>query len=455
MLFIISDQFRAMCLEPDGDPVRTPALDALAAQSAVLTNAVSNYPVCSPHRAMLVTGQPPHENHVPLNVNSGTAPEVGLRPGAPSWAQVLRDGGYRTGYIGKWHLAAPTAADAIHGRGPLEDGRYWDAYSPPSHRFGFEFWHSYGCNDQHLTPHYWVGNAPRERRTNINRWSAAHETDVALEFLAGARAGAAPFALAVSFNPPHQPFDELPPGYATDYAALPAGQLLNRPNVDLASSIGREAAAIAPLYYAAVTAIDEQVGRLLDALAELDLARDTIVVFTSDHGQQMGSHNLLYKNVPYEESMRLPCLIRWPGHIAPGQQPALFCSLDIAPTLLGLTGFADSKPVQMRGTNLAPVLLGAAEPDTEAAATYYCYPLHPTDQDIRGLRTSTNKFIARLSAGDGLVTECYDLRKDPYELVPVLDPDVNSLWAARLVAELQTAGDDWMGLSALKELANA
>lgn len=454
LLFIISDQFRAMCLEPGGDPVRTPALDGLAADGAVLTNAVSNYPVCSPHRAMLITGQPPQESHVTLNVNSGTAPAVGLRPGAPSWAQVLKEARYRTGYIGKWHLQAPTAADAIHGSGPLEDGRYWDAYSPPESRFGFDFWHSYGCNDLHLSPHYWEGDAPREQRTNVNKWSAEHETDVALEFLAGSATGKEPFALAVSFNPPHQPFDHLPPGRARDYADMPAEQLLNRPNVALASHVGLAAAVIAPLYFAAVTAIDAQVGRLLDALAELDLAQDTIVVFTSDHGQQMGSHDLLYKNVPYEESMRLPCLIRWPGHIAPGTQPALFCSLDIAPTLLGLAGFTDRIPEQMRGTNLAPVLLGAAEPDAEAVATYYCYPLLPTDQDIRGLRTSTNKFIARLRPGAGLETECYDLRQDPYELVPVLDPDANSLWAARLAAELQTAGDDWIGLAALKELAN-
>ncbi|MEO8222153.1 MAG: sulfatase-like hydrolase/transferase, partial [Specibacter sp.] len=300
LLFVIADQFRAMCLEPGGDPVCTPFLDALAFDGVSLANAVSNYPVCSPHRAMMMSGQYPDANGVTHNVNSETAKwGVGLRPDAPSWAAVLRDSGYTTGYIGKWHLEAPIPADALHGTGPLEDGRYWDAYSPLDRRHGFDFWYSYGCCDDHLSPHYWTGNAERHERVDVHGWSAAHETDVALDFLRSAASedsDASPFALAVSWNPPHQPFDQLPEGHDTSYARLSPAELLNRPNVDLDSGTGREAAAIAPLYYAAVSAIDTQLGRLLSALDALELTANTLVVFTSDHGQQMGSHGLLYKN---------------------------------------------------------------------------------------------------------------------------------------------------------------
>ncbi|WP_062005050.1 sulfatase-like hydrolase/transferase [Arthrobacter alpinus] len=252
VLFIVADLFRAMCLEPGSDPVSTPILDALVASGVALANAASNYPVCSPHRAMMMSGQYPEANGVTHNVNSETAAwGVGLRPDAPSWAAVLRDAGYNTGYIGKWHLEAPVPADAVNGARPLADGRYWDAYSPPDRRHGFDFWYSSGCNDAHLTLHYWTSDAGRHERVNVAGWSASHETDVAVDFLArtaGPGSAVITFALAVPFNPPHQPFDQLPPGHDRSYAALSAAELLNRPNVDVHSDVGREAAATAPPY---------------------------------------------------------------------------------------------------------------------------------------------------------------------------------------------------------------
>lgn len=467
LLFIVADQFRAMCLEPGGDPVSTPFLDALAADGVSLAHAVSSYPVCSPHRAMMMSGQYPQANGVTHNVNSETAGwGVGLRPDAPSWAAVLRGAGYSTGYIGKWHLEAPVPEDAIHGAGVLEDGRYWDAWSPPDRRHGFDFWHSYGCCDDHLTPHYWTSDAGRHQRIDVAGWSAAHETDVAIEFLgraaAPARAGT-PFALAVSWNPPHQPFDQLPPDHERGYADLSPEVLLNRPNVELDSAAGREAAAIAPLYYAAVNAIDAQLGRLLAALDSLGLAQDTLVVFTSDHGQQMGSHGLLYKNVPFEESMRIPFVLRWPGRIdSSAAERVGVSSVDIAPTLLGLLGLGAGIPDRMHGTDVSGALLarGAA---TDAAlavggegtpsSLYFYYPRNEGDVDIRGLRTATRKFIARFHSGTGLATALYDLAADPYELENITDPVQVCAGARELLAALDAAGQTWPGRAALAELA--
>ncbi|WP_125610098.1 sulfatase [Specibacter cremeus] len=465
LLFLVADQFRAMCLEPGGDPVSTPFLDALAAQGLSLRHAVSNYPVCSPHRAMMMSGQYPSFNGVTHNVNSETAPwGVGLRPDAPSWAAVLRDAGYNTGYIGKWHLEAPVPEDALYGTGPLEDGRYWDAYSPLDRRHGFDYWYSYGACDQHLTPHYWTGNAPRHQRVDIEGWSAAHETDVALDFIQQAAKGpdAAPFALAVSWNPPHQPFDQLPPGHDTSYAGLTPAQLLNRPNVDLDSATGREAAEIAPLYYAAVSAIDAQVGRLLQTLEELDLTQDTLVVFTSDHGHQMGSQGLLYKNVPFEESMRIPFVMQWPDRLR--RDPATassvgLCSVDIAPTLLGLLGCGGQVPAEMQGTDVSSALLHDGTDDAgrdvppSAPALYFYYARDDTEQHVRGLRTSTEKFIARFHERDGLSTTLYDLVRDPYELESVDDEGRIRAHAAALQAALADASQTWPGEAALAALA--
>lgn len=463
LLFIVADQFRAMCLEPGGDPVSTPFLDSLAASGVSLANAVSNYPVCSPHRAMMMSGQYPNANGVTHNVNSETAGwGVGLRPDAPSWAAVLRDAGYSTGYIGKWHLEAPVPEDAVHGAGVLDDGRYWDAYSPPDRRHGFDFWYSYGCNDQHLTPHYWTGDAGRHQRVNVAGWSAAHETDVALEFLdraAGPARAGKPFALAISWNPPHQPFDQLPPDHERKYAELPPEILLNRPNVDLDSAVGREAAAIAPLYYAAVSAIDTQVGRLMDTLDALDLARDTLVIFTSDHGQQMGSHGLLYKNVPFEESLRIPFVLRWPGHLDASAAAVGLSSVDIAPTLLGLLGFGGAIPPPMQGRDVSTGLLkgtaGSPHKEAPASALYFYYPRDEDDVDMRGLRGATTKFVATIRPGRGVETALYNLAADPHELNNITDPGLVKEQATALADALAAAGQSWTGAQALAGLAGA
>lgn len=447
VLFVLSDQFRAMCLEDD--PVRTPNLDRLAESSINVTQAVSSYPVCSPHRAMLLTGMHPSSNGVPMNLNTANMeviPGLGVRAGLPTWASVLQGHGYRTGYIGKLHLEAPVLPDdEIYGEGRREDGKVWDAWSPPGHRFGFDFWYSHGCNDHHLRPHYWTTDADRTERTDVEKWSAEHETDVAIGFLEE-RPREQPFALFVSWNPPHQPFDELPPGAPlARYEAMSPRELLVRPNVDHDSAAGREAARIAPMYFAAVEAVDAQLGRLLDTLDRLGIADDTVVVFTSDHGMQLGSHDLLYKNVPWDESVRLPCLIRVPG-VDGGRTRAMLTSVDIAPTLIGLAGFADDVPVGMQGRDLSAVLRRDEVVDAEEASLYFRWPTDSDPTSSRGLLTHRWKyFVTKDDAGDcqGML---FNRADDPYEMTPLTDAAVEAQLARRLLEELTANGETWEGL---------
>lgn len=180
-----------------------------------------------------------------------------------------------------------------------------------------------------------------------------------------------------------------------DYAQRPAGALLPRPNVDLDSAVSRETAGIAPLYYAAVECIDAEFGRLVAALEELGLARDTIVFFTSDHGQQMGSHDLLYKNVPWEESMRLPCIVRVPG-VRRGERRAVRQRRHPSPRRIWYCGLA--VPESMQGRDLAEVLRSDAHPDADAAPPYYRWPTAPGDSSARGLRTTRWKYVATREA---------------------------------------------------------
>ncbi|GAA0715326.1 sulfatase-like hydrolase/transferase [Dactylosporangium roseum] len=455
LLFVIADQWRAGALGFLGeDPVLTPALDELASRSRVLTDAVSTYPVCSPCRAMLMSGQYPHRNGVPFNVNSATAPDVGLRPETRCWSDVLSDAGFALGYIGKWHLEAPVDDDAVYGEGRRDDGKVWDAYTPPEHRHGFDFWYSHGCCDNHAQPHFWVGDAPREEVLRVDQWSAEHETDVAVDYLRTAarhyRERAQRFALVLSYNPPHQPFDHVPDRYRGRYEGRDPRDLLRRPNVDWGTPAAAEAADAAPLYYAAITGVDEQIGRLLAVLDDEGLTGDTIVVFTSDHGMQLGSHGLVYKNVPYEESMRVPFLVSWPGHIEPGHDDLLLGSPDVAATLLGLLGQAGNRPPAMQGRDLSGQLLTAGGPETAGrpeAALYIGPGRENLRLDVRGLRTRTHKLIVEAPPGEPLRHRLFDLVADPYERTDVAgdQPDVVASTAELLCRELDRTGDPWPG----------
>ncbi|MGF2949872.1 sulfatase family protein [Microbacterium alcoholitolerans] len=449
ILVVMADQFRAASLGVLGeDPVHTPHLDRLATEGCVARQAVSSYPVCSPHRAMFLTGMPPQVNGVTLNVNSETAADgVGLRDGLPTWASALRDQGWRTGYIGKWHLEPPVADDEQHGEGRREDGKVWDAWSPPERRFGFDFWYSHGASDRHLAPHYWSTAAARHERVDVEQWSAEHETDVAIRFLEDA--GDEPFALMLSLNPPHQPFDQVPDRYRTRYADLDERTLLNRPNVRHGSDVAVEAAAIARDYFAAVTGVDEQVGRLAAAVAELDGGRPTVILFTSDHGMQLGSHELMYKNVAYEESMRLPLIVHAPGMIPAGETGVIIDSLDFAPTILGLAGVSPSD-VRIAGRDRSAALRGEAEHTPADDATLYTrYASRSDPSSARGLRTAEAKVVATWHPTSGLEVRFFGLVDDPFELISRPSDPRTAALCARLLSELDEAADSWEGAAAL------
>ena len=162
LVIVFPDQMRGQTMGfLNEDPVVTPCLDKFAAESLVLTQAVSNYPVCSPFRAMLMTGMYSHSNRVVENCNSNTAPfGCELPESARCWSDVLKDKGYDLAYIGKWHLDSPHEPyiDCKNNEGP----RKWNEWCPPSRRHGFNNWYAYGTYDYHMNPMYWSTGAGRE-----------------------------------------------------------------------------------------------------------------------------------------------------------------------------------------------------------------------------------------------------------------------------------------------------
>ena len=470
LLYIVSDQFRRANIEL---PIpHTPNLSRFTSESVDLTNAMSNYPVCSPHRAIMMTGLYPHDNGVTLNCNSRNS-EAGarLKDGLETWTSVLRDCGYATALIGKWHLESPQLPeDAQYGEGYRDDGVVWDAWSPWARRFGFDYWYSHGCCDNHLHPHYWPTEAARDQREDVDQWSAGYETSKAIEFLEtfadrtkaekgaqisepGGGETSPRFALMLSWNPPHQPFDQLPPDYRDGrYEDLAEDALLPLPNVEYGSGIAREAAEIAPKYYAAVEAIDAEFGRLMRTLDETGLSDNTIVVFTSDHGMQLGSHAEIYKNTYWAESMRIPFAVRVPGHPA-AQMSQLFSTIDVAPTLIGLTGNSAQVPQGMQGRDLSAQISAyqptetitdchenARDTDTDDFVLYFKNDVSGPQNFSRGIVWDRYKYAFVVT--DGKVNEvCFDIEADPYEQTPLQDSALLSQLREYTIARLTRIND--------------
>ena len=378
---------------------------AMAAQGAEFTHAISNYPVCSPHRAILMTGRWPYQQGIIDN-------NIDLDPGQPTLGKVFQGAGYRTGYIGKWHLGGTRAEP-----------------------FGFDtslIWTGTGTHYDKAEYHPAGGEPVRPKGYN-----ATLMTDQAIEFIRQSNDAAQPFFLMVSWNPPHATFTDAP----EDKKALyPEGSLPLRPN---ASGANEAVPAGAPDiarrndwpnyqgYHAHITAIDEELGRVLAAIDELGLARNTIVVYTSDHGSMFGSHGVGSKRQPYEESIRVPFLVRWPGVVPPGHKSqALFGSIDIMPTLCALAGL--DVPSTCAGQDFSPLLTSGTGPDPEAQFIMHIAKenasggnKHPAPL-FRGVRTRTHTFAVKPD-GEGFL---FDNRRDPFQL--------NNLYADPGAAALRT-----------------
>lgn len=362
IVYVFPDQFRNSAMqfwnEKDfqkhvnfkADPVHTPVLNNFAREAVVLSQAQSSCPLSSPHRGMLLTGMYPDGSGVTLNCNS-TRPNSNLRQDAIAISDVLSQHGYDCGYIGKLHVDYPTPNN------PQNPGNYvderapmWDAYTLKERRHGFNFWYSYGTFDEHKNPHYWDNEG---NRYDPKEWSPKHEADKAIEYLTTIRDKSKPFFLMVSMNPPHSPYSSLDDCMEEDYNLykdIPLNKLLVRPNVKK-ELIKRQANA--PFYFASVTGVDREFGRILETLRQMGLDKNTIVVFSSDHGETLASHVEDAKNSVYTEAMNVPFIIRYPDKLKPRVSKLLLTTPDVMPTLLSLAGLKESIPSSIEGNDLS------------------------------------------------------------------------------------------------------
>ena len=404
LVFIMADQWRGQAIGCLGlEPVRTPNLDKLASEGVHFTDAISSYPVSSPARGMLMTGMYPVSSKVTGNCNSNTAPYgVELPESARCWSDVLKDQGYELGYIGKWHLD-------------------WNEWCPKERRHGFSHWIAYGTYDYHLKPMYWDTDASRDEFYFVDQWGPEYEADRAIDYIANRdnklRDAGKPFALVVSMNPPHTGYELVPDKYKEIYRDVDVETVCNSPIIaPKGTKMGDFYRKSVLDYYACMTGVDEQVGRIIRQLKEQGLFDNTIVVFTSDHGDSMGMHEHIGKNIYYEEAMRIPMMISWPEKITPRRDSTLMIAFaDLYPSLLSLMGFKDRIPAEVQTFDLSASILSPENTQEIAQPYYYLLPENLTT-GYRGLRTKKYTFAVHATNGRTDEWILFDREQDPFQL---------------------------------------
>ncbi len=415
ILLIHADQHRIDCLGAYGNPdVRTPHIDELAADGVRYENSFCPYPVCTPSRYSMLCGQYVHE-HRGWNNHCTLAPEI------PTFPKLLRDAGYATRAVGKMHFA-PTYLDVGFDAMCLAEqdgpGRWDDDYHRELMAAGLadindledqrqeyrrharqEYWDSFGALPSNLPEEWhttsWVGD---RAITALEDWQGGGNL------------------LMAGFVKPHHPFDPpanhydlydpdrltLLPGWTT--SCLPHDLALHSgyfPHEKLSEPVLRQVMAC---YYATIEHIDEQVGRMVSLLKRKGLYDNTMIIYTSDHGEYMGFHHLLLKgNHLYDPLVKVPLIIKYPSGVATARDQisqALTNNTDLAPTILAQAGLTPAST--MHGVNL--------QESSDGHEMVFC-------ELLRGnqcmARTRTSKLI-RSSRPDGSLF--FDLEKDPLEM---------------------------------------
>lgn len=439
VILIMCDQWRPDCLGVLGHPlVKTPNLDALAARGVLFENAYCASPVCSPARASWLTGLYPHAHGQYVNYGDKAAFLCKLRPECVTLGDSFKAAGYRCGIAGPWHLGDDHVPQ--HG---FED--WWQTYNYQGagrpNRLSDYFAAEGVANlyspalrkaaKQSTTISkmaHTVFEDPRQQRTT---WTV----DRGCEFVAESGGRERPFFLFLSVKDPHPPIvvpPELLALYPPERMPQPRAwgdPLEGKPDyqrnaIERLGSGASEAdfRRMMAHYFAAMTHIDRELGRLFAALDSAGIGDDTIIAFISDHGEMLGEHGFVGKRKFYEPSVRVPCIVSWPRRIpAGGRVRTPIAGVDLAPTLLDLAGV--ERPAPIDGRSVAAEIRGGREPDARPVFAELA-----TEEVHRGLTEDLAGAGGHIMVRDGPwkyvwnqfdSDELYDLAHDPGEDVNV------------------------------------
>jgi len=443
LLIVLSDQLRRQALSVYGDPdARTPHTAQLAADGIRFEHACATYPVCVPFRFTMMTGHYAHSRVIP-------AIEYRMSPTERTLADEFNDAGYETIYVGKWHL------DGGHGRmgSALQVGRMPIAL----HNQGrWRKWLGFELRNDPFDTCYFEDGDPTPRP--IEKYQTDGLFDLGMDHLRSSRDGSRPFCMVISVEPPHDPFvapPDLQALWEERDIALPPNFQIDDPQQRQRVILDRKR------YNAMVENLDQNVGRLRQFLVQQQLADDTIVVFISDHGELGGSHGLVRKQWPYEESIGIPFIVydprchgparAHPGGVPGGPVPSVadshpdrapgvtcpnpVCAEDLFPTFLGLCGLPERDGLP--GVDLAPIICGESEGlDRQGVLLEFVAELRERapfyDAVWRGFRTRRHKYTVRGDNMGGRPWQLFDLESDPWEQHNLIDDPAAADTAADL-----------------------
>ena len=391
IIFLFADQLRASSLPIYGeDQIQTPGIDRLAQEGVTFTNAISSCPVCTPYRSMLLTGRHPQTTGHLINFMRTRHDEIGI-------GDAFSHAGYRTAWVGKWHLHTGSFPQ-IGGPDYVPEGR---------DRLGFQHWRGYNFHTD-----YFNGSA------NLDGWRQerwkGYETNAlnryGMEFMDSV--DDEPFCLFISPHQPHStPFEYAPQecyDRLPDKLTLPAN--VPEEGMERALKIYRH-------YLAMSLAVDDMVVELMDYLDKSGLADNTLLIFSSDHGTQMGAQGWspFQKKVPYEESLLIPLVMRWPGVFDGGKtSDVLTAPVDIFPSLCGLCDVPIPRTVE--GYDVSSAWRdqeGAFQQDGLLTMNFTAsYDYLVNGEEWRGVRTKDHSYARWLNG----LTELFDLRNDPLQM---------------------------------------
>jgi arylsulfatase A-like enzyme len=465
VIFIFPDQYRNASLgfwskadndkylQGKPDPVSTPALDKLATEGIVFNRAVSNFPLCSPYRGMLLSGMYPDRNGLTANCRQGR--DVQLNSDAVCITDVFAKNGYNVSYFGKchWQKTEPLFDNKGNYVGTIKDpgGHFvnkYDTYVPPGpDRHGIDYFYQ-ALKDEHFNPRIYSNDplaidGKKDGELHMpGRFSAELESEKIIDYLNnthGQRDSQKPFFMIWSLNPPHNPWTEESThmdffSQYTDNGEINLDRLLTHENAD--STVGR----YAPFYFANVSAVDYYIGKVLKQLEELNLAENTIIVFSSDHGEMLGSHGLTGKNVPQMESFNIPFIIKWQSKLQHRVEDLILSVPDVMPTLLGLAGLEDKIPGEVQGNDYSANLYQKSSGINEKSGSALYI-----NAKSRGIYTGKYMFVVEEKSGKVSKSYGYDNARDPYQLnkIPFENLQNGEVLKKQLAQLLKETNDSW------------
>lgn len=391
IIFILSDQHRFCDTGYMGNKtVETPNLDEMAANGANFTNTYSVCPLCVPARGSIFTGLHALKHKAAAN-------DMPVDTTALSMGKIFKNEGYQTAYIGKWHM----------GGVPREK------FIEENDRLGFDFWRGCNCNHEYLNAYY---DDNENVRHTIDGYEPVVQTDLAIDFLNKNSDNPNPFILSLCFGPPHNPYFQLPEGekerFISKKFALRKNAVLRKKH-DFAVKF-QPLHKLYAGYYAQISQLDKQIGRILDWLKTSGHIKDTILIYTSDHGDMLGSHGFANKQLWYEESAKVPCLFYSPGFIPAGERRQLLSLLDLTPTLAGLCGISVKNT---DGRDQSACVTDKTKKGQEYVYFYSYVPCHEASmRKVKSWRAITDGTYKLVTDEKRKVVAFYNILSDPYEI---------------------------------------